>query len=213
MSITVVLTTIGRVELQPMLKSLEPQLSKIDFLYILVDGSECLTSVKNQLSTLNFACEVNLICEEKRLGHYGHALRNKYQKNLKGDYILHADDDDVYLKDSFEEIRKHCIYKDKIVFFRFIQDYKKKMYVWKKPILTYGDIGTPCGLIPNIPEKFGVWEYRHGGDFDFFNSCKFEHLFVEEFIYCVKPEILGSPKDYFLSSEERENFLRANQNS
>lgn len=193
-SISVLLTTIGRPELNGMLKSLEFELNEYDNLYIVVDGKQFSNKAQEIISKYKFKGDVQVIIEEETLGYWGHAIRNKHQKTLKGDYILHADDDDTYLKNSFDKMRKYCAYKDKIVFFRFILDYSKNMLVWKSsPGLSFANIGTPSGLIPNIPEKFGVWEYRHGGDYDFYCSCKFEHIFVDELIYCVKPIILGSP--------------------
>lgn len=194
-SISVVLTTIGRFELHFMLESLQGQLNENDNLYIFIDGKECSEEAKRIISKYKFKCNLYIHVENEKLGNFGHSLRNKYQKELKGDYILHADDDDIYLKNSFEKIRKYCIYKDKIVFFRFIRDFNKKIFVWKEPILKFKNIGTPCGLIPNVPENFGFWEYRRGGDFDFYNSCKFEYVFVDEFIYCVKPKIYGCPNE------------------
>lgn len=194
-TISVMLTTIGRFELNLMLESLQNQLNENDNLYIFVDGKEHSESSKEIISKYKFKCNLQIHIEEQKLGNWGHSLRNKYQKELKGDYILHADDDDIYLKNSFDKIRKYCIYKDKIVFFKFYFNFKKNLFVWKTPKLKFEEIGTPCGLIPNIPEKFGFWEYKRGGDFFFYNSCKFEHIFIDEFIYCVKPKVLGNPDE------------------
>lgn len=194
-TISVLLTTIGRFELHFMLESLQTQLNENDNLYIFIDGKECFEGTQKIISKYKFKCNLFVNIENERLGNWGHSLRNKYQKELKGDYILHADDDDIYLKDSFEKIRKYCIYKDKIVFFKFYINYKKNEFVWKTPILKFEDIGTPCGLIPNIPEKFGVWGDKRGGDFEFYNSCKFDKIFVDELIYCVRPRELGSPDE------------------
>lgn len=194
-TISVVLTTIGRSELQFMLESLQNQLNKNDNLYIFIDGKEHYEISKKIISKCNFKCNLYIHVENEKLGNWGHSLRNKYQKKLKGDYILHADDDDIYLKDSFEKIRKFCIYKDKIIFFKFYINFRKNLFAWRTPDLRLGNIGTPCGLIPNISEKFGYWEYKEGGDLDFYKTCKFEHIFIDELIYCAKPKIYGCPNE------------------
>jgi hypothetical protein len=193
MKISVMLTTIGRPCLSHMLESLIDELSTNDFLYIFIDGSENVSSTVDIFKMFKdrFVCNTQIIVEPDKIGFWGHAIRNKYQKQLQGDFIIHADDDDVFIKNSFTIIRNSINdinNKDKIYFFKFYDNFKKNSSVWKIPKLSLNNIGTPCGVIPNIPEKFGEWGYRYGGDFDFYNSCKFETLiFVDEIIYCVKP--------------------------
>src|SRR5680860_231143 len=93
-SLTVFLTTIGRPSLKNMLDSLIDQLNDIDYLYIFIDGPEGKHETKTIINKYTFKCQVIVTVHPKNLGHWGHALRNEYQKKLKGDYILHADDDD-----------------------------------------------------------------------------------------------------------------------
>jgi len=193
MKISVMLTTIGRPCLSYMLESLVHELNVDDTLYLFIDGLENVNAAVEIFKKFegSFVCNTQIIVEPNNLGYWGHGIRNKYQKQLCGDFIIHADDDDVFIKNSFTTIRNNIDdinNKDNIYFFKFYDNFKQNSSVWKVPKLLLNNIGTPCGVIPNVPEKFGNWGYRYGGDFDFYNSCKFETLnFVDEIIYCVKP--------------------------
>lgn len=191
--ISVFITTIGRETLIDMLLSLVNELTEKDYLYIFIDGKH---NENNAMSIINkvinlFVCEVIIKVEDEPLGHWGHGLRNKYQSTLKGDYIMHADDDDIYIKGSFNKIREKINKSENdetIFYYKFYHQYRFNEIVWKTPKLMFANIGTPCGVIPNKPELFGEWKYRHGGDYDFYTACKFENqIFVDEIIYVVRP--------------------------
>lgn len=182
------LTTIGRPTLTNMLDSLLYQLDNNDNVYIFIDGKQYWQNVDLQLSKIhNFKCNIHTIYEKETLGFWGHALRNKYQRSLAGDYILHCDDDDIYIKNSISTIKNSGLDKEFLSLFKFYLNFNKNDIVWEKPILEQNKIGTPCGVIPNVPYKFGYWEYRYGGDFTFYNSCKFRLKFIDEIIYVNRP--------------------------
>ena len=193
MSISILISTIVNDSLIDMLNSLKYQLSECDYLYIIVDGFDHHNKVKQIISNFNdYVYNLEIIYENDNLGYWGHGVRNKYQKELKGDYILHADDDDIYIEGSIDIIKK-SIAKNigKMLLFKFYHNYKKNEYYWKYPIIKLNNIGTPCGAIPNIPENMGRWEYKYGGDYNFYNSCKFDYIFIDEYIYVVKPSENG----------------------
>lgn len=196
-SITVFLTTIGKPTLEDMLNSLVDELSDNDYLYIAIDGKEYFEKSYNIIHPFikKFKCNIALNFNVANLGYWGHGCRNKYQKSLKGDFILHADDDDIYLKGSFDKIRRAIkITNNKtMLLFKFYNSYKTKDVVWKDPSIRLMNIGTPCGLIPNIPEKMGNWGHKYGGDLEFYLSSNFEYVFCDEVIYCVKPRENGYP--------------------
>lgn len=198
LSITVLITTIGKDTLSDMLDSLKTQLNFNDNLYILVDGEQYHEESKKIIESKleSFRCNVEVIYETENHGYWGHGIRNKYQKNLNGDYILHGDDDDVYLPHSISMIKNIIKYNHKpntTYMFKFYHNYNQGESYWKTPEIKLANVGTPCGIIPNIPSKMGEWGYRYGGDFDFYNSCDFNFMFVDKFIYTVKPKINGQP--------------------
>ena len=191
-TISVFITTIGRPTLNRMLLSLVNELTEKDTLYIFIDGKD--NEAKSKLIINNvvdlFVCEVIIVVEDEQLGYWGHGLRNKYQSQLKGDYIMHADDDDSYIEGSFNKIREkinNSENDDIIFYYKFYTNFSLKYFVWNAPIIALGNIGTPSGIIPNKPDLFGEWGYLHGGDYFFYKSCKFKHEeFVDEIIYKVK---------------------------
>jgi hypothetical protein len=176
-----------------MLLSLVNELTEKDTLYIFIDGKDNETNSKLIINEIinSFVCEVIITVEDTPLGYWGHGLRNKYQSQLKGDYIMHADDDDAYIEGSFNKIREkinNSVNDDVIFYYKFYTNFLHKTFVWNHPRLSFGNIGTPSGIIPNKPDLFGEWGYIHGGDYNFYKSCKFEHQeFVDEIIYIVKP--------------------------
>ena len=190
-SISIFLTTIGKPTLSDMLDSLVDQLNVNDYIYIAIDGKEYFDIsdkiISNYINKLK--CNVNIIYHQTNMGYWGHGLRNEYQSNLKGDYILHGDDDDIYIKGSIERIKKYIKQTDgnSILYFKFYHNYLNNDSFWKIPKVCLNNIGTPCGVIPNKSSNFGTWGYRYGGDFDFYSSCKFGSAFVDENIYVVKP--------------------------
>lgn len=192
-TISVFITTIGRDTLIDMLSSLVNELTDKDYLYIFIDGKNNEHKARLIINSIinSFVCEVIITVQNEPLGHWGHGLRNEYQSKLKGDYIMHADDDDIYIKGSFDKIREKINESnndDTIFFYKFYHQYRFNEIVWKTPKLMFANIGTPCGVIPNKPELFGEWKYRHGGDYDFYMDCKFTNqIFVDEIIYVVRP--------------------------
>jgi hypothetical protein len=190
MSISILISTIGKDSLINMLNSLKYQLSENDYLYVVADGFDYHEKVREIISNFNgYVCNLEVIYEIDNQGYWGHGVRNKYQKILKGDYILHADDDDIYIDGSIDKVRRSIFENSgKMLLFKFYHNYSKNKYFWRVPVLMLNNIGTPCGAIPNIPEKMGTWSYKYGGDFDFYKSCKFEEEFIDEYIYVVKPK-------------------------
>jgi GT2 family glycosyltransferase len=195
MSISILIATIGKTTLKAMLESLKNQLKKEDNLYVVVDGKEYFDDFNCVISSFkNYDFNLKIIYEKKNLGYWGHGIRNKYQKKLKGDYIMHADDDDIYVDGAIDLIKNYIEKNDyeTMMLFKFFLTNKNDTY-WKDPELRFSNIGTPCGVIPNIPEKMGKWGKRRGGDFDFYNSCKFNYKFIDELIYCAKPMVSKPP--------------------
>lgn len=185
-SLGLVITTIGRPSLKTMLDSIIYQLKSGDLIYLLVDGPEFSSKVTEILKNYD-PSKIIRIDHNKNLGFWGHGLRNEYQKGLTTTHILHGDDDDIYLPNAIDNIRKNIELNgvDKLLIFKFLINKKGDSAVWVNKSLRLGNIGTPSGVLPNNPDKMGVWGYRYGGDFDFYKSCKFDINFVDEIIYRV----------------------------
>lgn len=194
LSFNVFITTVGRTSLCDMLLSLKGQLNSNDYITIVLDKKEAAGQVFDYLSKLKFNCTVTLIINNEPLGAWGQASRSKYQNKLPGDFILHADDDDIYTDDAFDKIRKYVKEPDKLYFFKLLYN---GFEMWNEGTVKNGislyHIDTANGVIPNIgilPE----WTSRRGGDADFYVSLVKNNFpdyeLVDEIIYLKSTSII-----------------------
>jgi len=189
-SLSLLLTTIGRPELKKMLLSIIAQVETYDYLTIVVDGPKYEKASRDIFESLKdqIKCEYRFIVHPENLGYWGHPIRNFYQKNLKGDFILHCDDDDYYLDDALSTIRKVCVDKNLMYVFKMWIG-KKGNKRWLSKRVAVGNIGTPMGIVPNKPNCMGTWKNFVGGDGKFFEETQKKLggsnnvRFVDHFIY------------------------------
>ncbi len=188
-SLHVLIATIGRESLLRMLQSLQPQLETQDYLTIVFDArddnnvylvvEECLKE---------FRCSCTLFMEPVNRGFWGHGIRQAHNE-LKGDFILHADDDDIYTKNALDIVRQHCT--DDNTLYIFKMQYANGQILWQTPVIAYSHIGTPMGAVPSRCNSQGGWAQAFGGDFNFYQSvesCVSKVEFVDQVIYLVRPD-------------------------
>jgi hypothetical protein len=178
----VLIATVGRPSLQRQLDSLVPQLKEPDVLTIVFDGHATIPCF--DLSKMK--CKIRQYCEPIALGYWGHGIRNKYASLLDPtDFVMHADDDDIYTEDAFDHIRYNCRSNKLYVFLMKSQD---NVYGYT---LSINHVGTPCGIIPYEYNKQFEWGYYVGGDGEFYEKLNAKYasevVYVSELIYIVKP--------------------------
>ena len=200
-TINVLIATIGRPGLQRMINSLNNQLTESDCLTIVYDGH--LSIPKFNLSKVK--ARVFQYYEPIALKYWGHGIRNKYAELLeKTDFVMHADDDDIYLPNAFQFIR--TISKD--INTLYIYKFKRDNYVFpSNNIIPFqrGSIGTPCGIIPFELNKKSIWEYKYGGDGLFYigiTKYTTNIHFVNYIIYEVRPI------DKIINNTNRDKFIK-----
>ena len=185
-SIHVLLATIGKDSIFGILNCLKNELKENDYLTIVFDAS------KNNYEKVNLFCKtrikgkVNIIYEEKNLGYWGHGIRNKHNQ-LKGDFVYHIDDDDIIVEDAFTKVRKILKDKETIYIFKIISEINE--IIWKTPEIKLNQISTQSGFIPTSINSKSFWEYKYGGDYNFYNDLqKYTNkiIFVDEIIYKKK---------------------------
>lgn len=205
--ISVLIATTGRPTLIRLLDSLKYQLNENDTIYVVVDGNEYRERADVILKQFTgYKCNLEVRYEEETLGFWGHGVRNKHQGSLKGDYILHADDDDSYTLCAMDFVRAGIAENPgKMLVFKICHsDFRD--YVWSRKEVKPGNIGTPNGVIPNIPSKMGHWTLAHGGDGDFYTMCKFEHVFIDKPIYVMRPgEYINVDNLYYINLDRRQD--------
>jgi len=198
----ILIATGGRPSLKNMLDSLKTELLKGDAVTIVFDGpsAKSKSGFKNSW-LIGHLAKINSIEQTPALGYWGHGVRTKYQSILtpRTTFIMHADDDDLYIKGSFDKLRKLCkdptiLYIPQMIFpdgniqpsgkkymmrnsDDSIRSWDPSLDVCEKVIDKNGekqclaiDFGTPCGIIPfNLANK-EIWGNFHGGDWFYFNS-------------------------------------------
>lgn len=188
-SLHVLIATVGRATLLRMLQSLQPQLEPQDYLTVVFDARDDADVYFLAEDFLKeFKCTCSIWMEPVNTGFWGHVIHNKYNE-LPGDFILHADDDDIYTSDAMDAIRHYCIDSDTLYIFRMKYS-DGRPTLWHRHSIEEGEIGKPMGAIPSKYNSKGVWGYHYAGDFEFYNSLqaiipKIE--FVDHIIYSVRP--------------------------
>ena len=101
--------------------------------------------------------------EIEETGDFGASQRNFGMRLAKTPFISFLDDDDVYVKDGIDKIltlsKMNALNLFKVRF--------KLRTIWDTYQVAYGNLTTGGIVVPNIPEKLGVWTGRYGCDFDF----------------------------------------------
>jgi len=158
-SFNVVITTTGRDSIQTMIDSIAPQLSSADYLTIIWDTEPFHVKVPPYVKMIT-------IYNEEPMGWWGHGSRNHWIPKLPGDYIMNGDDDDIYLPDVMDTIRKVCT-EHKLYIFKFLN--RHGTVIPRSPQVKMNNIGTPCGIYPQLGE-FPRWKFMYGGDGKFYES-------------------------------------------
>lgn len=124
--------------------------------------------------------------EPVNLGYWGHGIRNKYHE-LPGDFIMHADDDDIYLPGAFSIIRQ-AVSQDLNALYIF-QIVAGNEIITGYPIQK-SNISTQSGAIPSRYNSQSTWEYYYGGDFAFYKKLSKivpRVIYVDHVIYRFRP--------------------------
>lgn len=160
----VLVSTIARESLENLIDSLSNELTENDCLTIVFDNN-----TKRDIKNINkIKAKVIIYNEDKKLGFWGHGIRNKYSSLLeKRDFILHADDDDTYFPDSFDKLRKQCI-NSNVLYIAKIMRSDKFIIPFDGLQIIIGNIGTPCGIIPYNYNLQSNWGHFYGGDGQFY---------------------------------------------
>lgn len=118
-------------------------------------------------------------------GDWGHKERNFATPLARGRYIAHIDDDDVYAA-STRMLMQDAIERtpDRPVIFRM--RFPNGITLWQDEEVRCGNLGTPCFLIPNVPEKLGRWESYVGGDCAHLQNSKWTAA-----DYVWRPEVIA----------------------
>jgi hypothetical protein len=189
-TLSIVIATIGRPTLIATLESLQ-QLGPQDEVLLLTDGDHPQAAA--MLGAARLSCSIRQIVHQPRANDWGHTLRNLYSHLAKGDRVLHIDDDDVYLDGAIDIVRAECSqYPGQLVVFRMLTAAR---HIPASHEIRVGNIGTNCGALPNVPEKWGRWQPYYGGDGAFYESCRFQVAWCDRAITVERPHQWDCPAE------------------
>lgn len=188
----ILIATAGRPSLKKMLNSLKEELTQHDAITIVFDGEGA--KEKSTISDewlIGHLSKITIIEQMPNLGYWGHAIRNKYQDILepKKTFILNADDDDIYIRGSFDVLRKQCVDPGVLYIAKMVNSYTLHVCPSQAERIKERDIGTPCGIIPSGIAGKAIWHNRYGGDFEYYNKLQtFAKgiIFVDHVIYKIR---------------------------
>jgi len=181
-SFHILFATVGRSTLSRMLLSVKLQLKKQDAITIVFDGK------KNNLEPTffnGFECEVNIHEEPKPLGMWGLNTRQKYKHLIsRRDFVLHADDDDIFNEGSIEKLRsiitnKHTLYIAPALLEREGNIIIPYLDVPKRVAPHY--IANQNGVVPFDLNNKWIWGNTYEGDGYFLQQCA-KHALAVVFI-------------------------------
>jgi hypothetical protein len=201
MTFNILIATTGRDSLQRMIDSLICQLTENDCLTIVYDGCSTIPIFNFQ----NASCRINQYFEPEKLGFWGHGIRNKYANLLeKKDFIMHADDDDIYLPNTFNKLRELCIDNETLYIGKFDN---KGVLIPRDNTIRINNIGTPCGIIPyNINSK-SEWKLQHGGDGMFYENLAILSKNIIHLDICMYKVTSDSNDVLILEQQKRIKFF------
>jgi len=187
----ILIATAGRPALKKLLDSLKDELTEKDAITIVFDGADAKEKAEYDESWFSgHISQQSVIVQKPNLGSKGHAVRTKYQSLLSPTttYIMHADDDDEYIKGSFQQLRQKCTDPEVLYITKMNYSYNDLVIPSQNNKIIQDDIGTPNGIIPFDSANKAKWDLRQGGDFNYYNELQTKVksvVFLDDIIYRV----------------------------
>lgn len=185
--ISIVIPTLGRPSLLPVVKLLHKQLGIDDEVLIIADGDEARAKTEKLLrSWLTGEPRLKLLKHRDPTSSVGNAQRNFGQSIAKRDWIWCVDDDDLPAADALAKIRKAIRASGRPTIFRI--DYLGGA-IWRSPELKLGNVSSQSLVIPNDPSvpRFPVTD-KYTADFDWIKAVSeaVEVDWCESVIYSIE---------------------------
>jgi len=185
-----------------MLDSLKGDIGPNDAVTILFDGEKAAKDSGFQDSwKQDFKGRLFPIVEKENTGNWGHALRTKYQGQLqpRTTFVLHGDDDDLYIPGFMDKLRKSCNEPEKLYIARM--GFKHETYpnevVPRSDKIEKGNISSQNGVIPYDLVGKGVWNPNYHGDYEYYEQIAKQAKnieFLPHVIYQVQSDVANKPK-------------------
>jgi hypothetical protein len=166
-SISLLIPTAGRWELECALSSVVLQLAPEDEVIVIGDTLDD-PLLHSQAIVASFGPQFRWI-EYPDVEHtFGHAQLNAGIAVARGDVIHCNDDDDIWADDALISMRRAATqFPGRPLLFRFISRHHLTAFWDRYGVLAQDHVGGHCLVAPNIPGKMGVWGRHYQGDFEY----------------------------------------------
>ncbi len=129
-------------------------------------------------------------------GHHcwGHHQVSEAQRQARGDYLVFNDDDDVFHETALASIRAAIAALDRPrpLLFRFLSQYRLLLPMVE--LVTIGNVGGHCLVVPNVQKLMADWPCEYQGDFLFvrdtlalWSAAGVEPVWRQEVIAIARP--------------------------
>jgi glycosyltransferase involved in cell wall biosynthesis len=168
-TLSIVTPTQGRATLERMIASGRDQLLPGDEWLIVVDSFEWHYTLLQWGTGGDPA--IRLLSHDAGKHDFGHSQINYGMAEARGDWLVHMDDDDVFMPGALAAIRAAIVALPVPcpLLFRFIAPWGQTLWQPQdrdRGTVREGAIGGHCLVHPNAPGKIGQFTPRYEGDYD-----------------------------------------------
>jgi len=202
-SLSFLVPTAGRLEIECALASIAPQLEPDDEVVVIGDtlgavltGSQAIVeSFGPQFRWVEYAGQVHT---------YGHQQLNYGISVARGDYIHCSDDDDIWAPEAAKAMRRGIdADPGRPLLFKF-HSWHSYTYWDFYGLLAMNHVGGHCLVAPNIAGKIGRWGDSYQGDFDYIMETVTLHGGIDSVVWRDEIVCIARP-----SIAHRQQVLRA----
>lgn len=197
--LSVIIPTCGRSTLERTLQSIQQQIDSLhkffysDRVEVLVIGDTHHNDFELPLSVAPSLCHNYNVTylEYDGGGHnWGHHQRNYGMTRARGKWLSFLQDDDALNPGAFEAIFNAIDFHWGVILGQ-TQTWQVGI-VPREKRLYEGNVDANCIIVPNVPERLGVWENRYAGDFSFIrDTCE---LWDNHIMWLPKVLSVGRPR-------------------
>lgn len=124
---------------------------------------------------------------------WGHTERNAAMAEARCDYIAHLDDDDTYAP-GHRQVMAAAIGNNPGRPIIFRMRYRNGQELWRRQVVECGNVGTPMSLLPNDPQRRGVFGSYYGGDVLYLERfAELSGYTSADFVWCEDVTVLIRP--------------------
>lgn len=168
-SLSFIVPTAGRKEIETCLASVVYQLSDDDEVIVVADTVDGPIPETEKIVS-SFGPKVRLLYSPETQHTWGHREINYGIQHARGDWLGFNDDDDVWVPGIVEVIREQAsVADDRPILFKFLS-YHGLIFWTSRTLFMQDQVGGHCIVCRNIPGKVGKWADHYQGDWSFIES-------------------------------------------